>query len=226
MLTLIGIIIILLSYVIGSIPFGLIIVKLKTGKDVRTIESGRTGGSNVMRAAGFWAGFFTGALDITKAGLPALLIRLFLPEYVWLHILAPFAAVIGHNYSIFLIDRSTGKIRLRGGAGGAPSIGGSIGLWFPSLVVLLPMIFFIGWVIGYASVASLSVGILTTIMFSILAYLHILPWQYIFYGILVEIVLIWALRPNIRRLLNGTERVSGLRARKKKDDLENPDQSS
>jgi acyl phosphate:glycerol-3-phosphate acyltransferase len=211
---------------IGSIPFGVIIVKLKTGKDVRTIESGRTGGSNVMRAAGFWAGLITGALDITKAGLPALLVRLFLPEYVWLHILVPFAAVIGHNYSIFLIDRSTGKIRLRGGAGGAPSIGGAIGLWFPSLVILLPVVVIIGWVIGYASVASLSVGTLTILIFSILAYLDVLPWQYIFYGVLVEIVLVWALRPNIKRLLNGTERVSGMRARKKVNNPDSLNQSS
>lgn len=226
MLFLLSVMVILLSYLAGAIPFGVIIVKFKTGKDVRTIESGRTGGSNVMRAAGFWAGLLTGALDIIKSGLPALLTRLLLPEMVWLHILAPFAAVIGHNYSIFLIDRSSGKIRLRGGAGGAPSIGGAIGLWFPSLLVLLPPIVIIGWVIGYASVASLSVGLLTTILFSILAYLDILPWQYIFYGILVEVVLVWALRPNIRRLINGTERISGLRARKKEKQVTTENQSS
>ena len=58
--------IILLAYLLGSVPFGLLIVKLKTGKDVREVESGRTGGTNAMRAAGFWAGFITAMLDILK----------------------------------------------------------------------------------------------------------------------------------------------------------------
>ena len=44
------------SYLLGSIPFGLILVRLKTGQDIRGIQSGRTGGTNAMRAAGFWVG--------------------------------------------------------------------------------------------------------------------------------------------------------------------------
>jgi glycerol-3-phosphate acyltransferase PlsY len=186
-----------------------------------------------MRAAGLWAGIFTGAFDIIKAGIAALITRLLFPELVWLHVLAPVAAVIGHNYSIFLIKRSEqGKIRLGGGAGGASSLGGTIGLWFPSLIILLPIIVVIGWVIGYASVASLSVGATTIILFSITTYYKITPWQYIFYGILVQVILIWALRPNIKRLMNGTERISGLRARKKAqaaavtDPAQTQDQSS
>ena len=147
---------------------GLIIVKLKTGKDIRQIESGRTGGSNAMRAAGIWAGVLTGTFDILKAGLAALITRLLFPDMVWLHVFAPVAAVIGHNYSIFLIERSeNGKIRLCGGAGGSPSLGGAIGLWFPSLFIMLPVVVIIGWVIGYASLASLSVGIFSVILFSI-----------------------------------------------------------
>ena len=56
MQTLIDIGTLVIGYIIGSIPFGLLIVKLKTGKDIRDVESGRTGGTNAMRAAGFWAG--------------------------------------------------------------------------------------------------------------------------------------------------------------------------
>ena len=55
----IGIIILIASYLLGSVPFGLIIVKSRTGQDVREVQSGRTGGTNAMRAAGFWAGFST-----------------------------------------------------------------------------------------------------------------------------------------------------------------------
>ncbi|MBK8428740.1 MAG: glycerol-3-phosphate acyltransferase [Lewinellaceae bacterium] len=56
MQTVIDLGVIFLAYVFGSIPFGLLIVKLKTGKDIREVESGRTGGTNAMRAAGFWGG--------------------------------------------------------------------------------------------------------------------------------------------------------------------------
>ncbi len=67
---LIAIGVVFLGYIIGSIPFGLLIVKSKTGKDIRTIESGRTGGTNAVRAAGFGAGLLTAILDILKgAGL-------------------------------------------------------------------------------------------------------------------------------------------------------------
>ena len=64
MQTLIGIGAVIMGYIIGSIPFGLLIVKMKTGKDIRTIESGRTGGTNAVRAAGFGAGLLTALLDV------------------------------------------------------------------------------------------------------------------------------------------------------------------
>jgi len=120
--------VLILSYIIGSIPFGLVIVRLKTGKDIRKIESGRTGGTNAMRAAGFWAGAATTILDFLKAACAVWIARLVLPGNLWLEVLAPVAAVIGHNYSIFLPDRDeNGRFRLRGGAGGASSAGGAFG---------------------------------------------------------------------------------------------------
>ena len=64
--------VLLLAYIIGSIPFGWLIVKMKTGKDIRVIESGRTGGTNAMRAAGFWAGLLTAIMDILKGALGGL----------------------------------------------------------------------------------------------------------------------------------------------------------
>src|SRR5262245_26734537 len=132
--------IILLAYVFGSIPFGLLIVKLKTGKDIREIESGRTGGTNAMRAAGFWAGFATAMLDILK-GAVAVWVAQWLTPDLWVHVIAPIAVILGHNHSIFLIERDeNGKIiRLRGGAGGAPSVGGAMGLWPASILIILPL---------------------------------------------------------------------------------------
>src|SRR5690606_39416137 len=108
----IDLVVIFLGYVIGSIPFGLLIVKLKTGKDIREVESGRTGGTNALRAAGFWAGIGTALLDILKGAVAVWLARWISPQQDWLHVIAPLAAILGHNYSIFLAERdANGKFR-------------------------------------------------------------------------------------------------------------------
>ena len=214
--TLIALGVVLLSYFIGSVPFGLVIVKLATGKDIRTVESGRTGGTNAMRAAGFFAGAGTAILDLFKGAGAVWLARWILPGNVWLEVFAPLAAVLGHNYSIFLIERNEqGKMRLRGGAGGAPTTGGALGLWWPSFFIIVPigMAFLFG--VGYASLATMSIPLVATIIFAYRAWIGASPWHYVIYGIVTEIILIWALRPNIRRLLNGTERLVGWRAHKK-----------
>ncbi len=209
--------VVLLSYIIGSIPFGMIVVRLKTGKDLRLIESGRTGGTNAMRAAGYPAGIATGILDILKGACAVWLARWFVPDNVWLEVAAPIMAILGHNYSIFLAeyDEKSG-LRLRGGAGGAPAIGGVAGLWLPSAFILVPTLLFILFGIGYASVATMSVGFIAIAIFLYRYLIGASPWQYMLYGIVAEILLLWALRPNIRRLLNGTERLVGWRACRKK----------
>jgi acyl phosphate:glycerol-3-phosphate acyltransferase len=215
--------VIVLSYLIGSLPSGLIIVKLSTGKDIRAIESGRTGGTNAARAAGLWAGLSTAILDCLKATATVWLARVVLPEFPLGHVFAPLAAILGHNYSVFLLERNgQGKLRLRGGAGGAPTVGGALGLWAPSVLIIIPMAAAIFYFIGYASVTTMSVALLSIIIFAYRAWVGLSPWEYVLYGILAEILLIWALLPNIRRLLKGTERLSGFRARYKKKDMNNP----
>jgi acyl phosphate:glycerol-3-phosphate acyltransferase len=210
-----------LAYVIGSIPFGLVIVKLTTGQDIRDIESGRTGGTNAMRAAGFWAGLFTALFDMLKATVMVWVAKVIFPletslGNAWLHILSPLAVILGHNYSIFLIRRNeSGRLRLRGGAGGAPCVGGSVGMWAPSFMIIVPLAAAILFGIGYASVTTMSVALLSTITFTILAIMGLAPWQYALYGIFAEILLVVALLPNIRRLIAGQERLVGWRARRK-----------
>lgn len=207
----------LAAYLIGSIPFGLINVKVATGRDIRKIESGRTGGTNAMRAGGFWVGLATAILDIGKSLLTVIMARWLMPDSVWLHILAPVAAILGHNYSIFLIERTThGRIHIRGGAGGAPCAGGSVGLWGPSIFILIPVAALILYFVGYASVATLSIAVISALIFGYRASVGAGPWEYALYGIISFILLAWALKPNIQRLLSGTERLVGYRARKKK----------
>ena len=175
-----------------------------------------------MRAAGFLAGLDTALLDVMKSAVTVWLARYLIsvniiPNTPWLEVIPPVLAVMGHNYSVFLAERDeSGRIRLRGGAGGASAAGGAFGLWPPSFLIILPVgvIFLFG--VGYASVATLSAGVVATLIFAVRAWLGHSPWQYIFYGVFVEILLVLALRPNIKRLLNGTERVVGWRARRMK----------
>ena len=220
-----GIFILILSYLVGSIPFGLIIVQTRTGQDVRKIQSGRTGGTNAMRAAGFWAGFSTAVLDLLKGAFGVWLAKWLVPDMLWIQTLAPIMGILGHNYSIFLIERDeNGKIRLRGGAGGASSAGGAMGLWFPMILIILPLAGFILYFVGYASVATLSIPIISIVVFALLAWTGKLPWEYVAYGILAAILLAWSLRPNIKRLFNGTERLIGLRAKRAKERNTQPDE--
>lgn len=210
-----GIFVLIVAYLIGSIPFGFLLVRIKSGKDVRQVESGRTGGTNAFRAAGFWVGFATAILDLLKGAFAVLLARWIIAGNAWVEILAPAAAIIGHNYSIYLMERDeSGKLHLRGGAGGATCVGGSAGLWFPSILFIIPLGGLILYFLGYASVATISVSLLSTMIFAIRAWLGLSPWEYAVYGLISFVILIWTLRPNIQRLRDGTERVVGFRARK------------
>ena len=201
------------AYLFGSIPCGLVVVRLINGRDLRTVESGRTGGTNAMRAAGPWAGVLTGALDISKAAATVFLARALTPD-AWVHTLTATAAILGHNYSIFMAERGPDRrLRLRGGAGGSAAGGGAVGLWPPILLILLPLAGLVWYGIGYASVTTMSIALIAILVFAVRAALGLSPWQYVIYGALAEILLLIALRPNIRRLLNGTERLHGWRSR-------------
>jgi len=203
--------VIVLSYLIGSIPFGWIVVWLFARKDVRQVASGRTGGTNAMRAAGFGAGLLTAILDILKGASTVWLARA-VTDNPWIHILAPLAAILGHNYSIFLLERTEkGRIRMRGGAGGAPCAGGAFGLWPWSLAIIIPLGFVIFFGVGYASVTTMSVALIALLIFLVRAWLGLAPWQYVLYGLLAEGLLLWALRPNLQALREGRERFHGWR---------------
>ncbi len=223
MQTVINIGIIILAYLFGAIPFGLLIVKLKTGKDIRDVESGRTGGTNAMRAAGFWAGFATALLDISK-GFVAVWVAQQVTSDQWVYVAAPLAAIIGHNYSIFLPERDeNGRLTgYGGGAGGAASVGGTLGLWPVSIFIMVPLGALTFFTVGIASIATMAVAFYTIIIFAVGASMGYIPWIYVWYGVGAEILLVWSLRPNIKNLFAGHERVvkyslnGWLRARKEK----------
>jgi acyl phosphate:glycerol-3-phosphate acyltransferase len=203
----------ILSYLIGSIPSGWIIVKIATGKDVTQVESGRTGGTNAMRAAGWLAGLLTGLADILKGVSTGLIVTWLLPDSTWLRVFSALAAVWGHNNSIFLYIRTpSGKIKLRGGAGGATVLGGAIALWPQIWIFIAPLSGLVFLLSGYASITTMSVAFFATIIFAVRYYMGLGPWEFIIYGVLAEVTVLWALRPNLQRLKDGTERIVGPRA--------------
>src|SRR5215216_7369677 len=193
---LIGIGAVIIGYFLVSIPFGLLIVKLKTGKDIRQVESGRTGGTNAVRAAGFGAGLLTAILDILKGAASVWVARWLVPDGTLFHVLTPLAAIIGHNYSLFLINRDAdGKLHFHGGAGGAPALGGAMGLW----PWMFPIVFGLGAVVwftlGIASITTMAIALIVMITFAIRASLGLQDPVDIWYGVIAELLLMWALRP-------------------------------
>ncbi len=205
------------SYLIGSIPFGLIIVKIASGKDVRKIGSGRTGGTNAMRAAGLFAGVITAILDVLKGVASGWIAEWLAPGDPWLKVLAAVFALWGAIHSVFLLEKDEhGVWRLRGGAGGATGLGGAIALWNPSVFIIVPIGALIYLFVGYASVTTISVAVSALVIFAIRAFVDNQPVQYIIFGVAALATVLYALRPNLKRLRDGTERVVGLRAYFKK----------
>ena len=201
-----------LGYLFGSIPFGWIIVKITSGQDIRDVGSGRTGGTNVSRAAGLWAGVLTALLDIFKVTFAVLVATWLTGGNHFAEAMAGALGVFGHNKSLFLAKRVTTedgktKLQFQGGAGGASSLGGALALWAWSVAYGLPVGLFFLFVVGYASVATIGVGITLTIVFIARAAFFNGPWEHVIYGVLIVVMQAWALRPNFERLMNGRERV-------------------
>jgi len=198
---------ILVAYILGSIPSGLLIVKAISGEDVRHIESGRTGGTNAMRAAGPFAGLLTALLDILKGAGAVWIGQILAPSPDWLTAINGLVAIVGHNYSVFLIEkRADGKLKFRGGAGGATTLGVSIGLWLNSWMIILPIAGLIYLLVGYASLTTISIALSSLGIFTVKAFKGSTPWAFVFFGFAALITVVIALRPNIQRLLAGTER--------------------
>lgn len=205
------------AYLLGSIPTGFLIIRATRRRDLTKWHSGRTGGTNVARVGGFWLGFFTAFGDALKAASAVWLARWLTDGQLWIEVLAGVIAVFGHNNSIFLYQRNGNGWKLGGGAGGASSVGAAVGLHAAIGFLSIPIGVLLLFVVGYASIATMSIGLSVAIMFAIRAWMGDGPWEYVAYGLLVELVVLWALRPNIRRLIRGEERIVGLRARRGKD---------
>ncbi len=189
----------LMGYLIGSVPVGFLVAKAY-GVNILQHGSGRTGGTNVLRALGFGPAALTVLGDALKAVLTIALARHVLQTGELGATLAGAAAILGHNWSVFL--------KFRGGAGGMSTAAGLIALnayvGIPVAVIAILVFYFS----RYASVATLTaaVGGLAALTVILLAFPAVAHWEHLVYGLLTAAACVWALRPNIQRLLAGTER--------------------
>lgn len=198
MKTVLEIVIILSSYLLGSIPFGYIFTKRFAGINIREHGSGNIGSTNVRRFAGSKVALITQLCDMMKGLLPVAII-LFI-EYKSLYTFDEFfiyavglATILGHNFSVFL--------KFKGGKGVNTTLGTTV-LLSPYAVLASVLVYFIvKWRFKYVSLGSICLGISLTLTGLIL---H--NTSYLFYYLLICSVFIVVMHiPNIKRLKNGTE---------------------
>jgi len=194
--------IVVLSYLIGSIPWGYLFARSK-GIDIRQIGSGNIGAANVLRVMGkkwgylvFLCDFFKGFLSVK---LGSLIAAFFLVNLVLGSVIAAIACVLGHDYPIWL--------GFKGGKGIATLAGAVLVLFPPLVFVSFGVIWIAVFLIGrYTSLASISAAVALPISVPlIVAKTETDFLLLVCFSVLMGALAIWRHRSNIVRLLNGTE---------------------
>ena len=178
----------LVSYLFGSIPFGYLFTKILLKKDIRNVGSGNIGATNVLRTGNKSLGYLTLVLDIAKAVVPVIYIKLNYPDLVYISALCAF---LGHLFPIWL--------KFKGGKGVATLVGILI-----SINIYYALIFGIVWILTfliskYSSLSSLFASI------SIPIYLLIIDQGNIIFFIIMFVLIFYTHRENIKRLINKEE---------------------
>ena len=180
--------IILISYLLGSIPFGFLLTKIILKKDIREIVSGNIGATNVLRTGNKIIGYSTLILDILKAVIPILFIKIQFPEFIFISSLAVF---LGHVFPIWL--------KFNGGKGVATYVGilfcinYILGFFF---IAIWLVVFFIS---KYSSLSSLLASLIIPI------YYFFIDTENYYFFIIMFILIFYTHRENIKRLKNNTE---------------------
>ena len=190
-------VLLLVGYLSGSLPMGVLVARLTGGRDPRTVGSGRTGGTNALRAMGWGRGLLTGFLDVAKGAVPVLVARLAgAPDLVVALVGA--AAVLGACRSIFL--------RFHGGRGVAAGIG-AMAVIQPLVIPLAAPVFFgVIALSRYVSLGSLVGAAATVLLLAVLVVAGASGPAALVYGVLAAALIVLAHSDNIRRLIRGEER--------------------
>ena len=186
------VVLMIVAYILGSIPNALWIGKVFKGIDVREHGSKNTGSTNAARVLGAKLGILTLILDISKGAIPTLIATMLLDSSINV-ILVGICAILGHSFSIFM--------KFKGGKAVATTVGVFIVL-VPGAILLAAVIFFL--VFGITRYVSLSsmIGAISLPIWIILFYKNI---PLTIFGIIIAILIIVRHKSNIQRLLNGTE---------------------
>lgn len=215
----------LIGYLFGAFPTGYFVGRM-WNIDVRKHGSGRTGGTNVLRTAGWTAFTLTVIGDVLKGVLPVMISRALFPDARDAHTLAVVGALLGHNWSVFIAMLAKPDPRVtfappplgwiqriaqqgRGGAGVATSAGAMLALFPPLVLILIVPIILILIIVRYASVASLTTAIVSPLVMLFFVWRGDAPWSYLILNLVLSIIIIIVHIPNIQRLRAGTERRFG-----------------
>jgi glycerol-3-phosphate acyltransferase PlsY len=200
---------VVIAYLLGSIPFGLIIGKLASGVDVRNYGSGKTGATNVMRTAGTKLGILTLVLDVVKAAVAVVLAKAIVGNGVLLvgilslhwqvaQVLAGSAAVAGHNWPIFA--------KFKGGRGVTAYFGTLFAIFPPAGVFGVEVLAIWALRSRHMSMGSILGALAAWCLMVPLTIAYGFPPIYLAYGLAVIALLVYQHHDNIKRLQQGTER--------------------
>ena len=207
---------VIVGYLLGSIPFGLLVAKRAAKVDVREYGSGKTGATNVLRTVGRKAAIIVGGMDIMKGALAVVFAGLIVGKSYLVvgnfglgsllaQVLAALAAVAGHNWSVFL--------RFRGGSGVATFFGGLIAMCPWVVAIFGGQILVLGaGLTGFVSLGSIAGVVGTYAILVPLTVLNGFPIEYLIYALIGTCMIIIMHRGNIARLLRGKERRLGEKA--------------
>lgn len=195
---------VVLGYLLGAIPFGLIIGRLTKGIDLREYGSHRTGATNALRTLGAPAAATVFLLDVGKGAAAVLLARLLFagdPLVEWAAAAAGVAAIVGHNWSLF--------IGFTGGRGVATSAGalGAMSVW--TILIVAPIVVLVIWRSRYVSLGSVTGALAAPVVTAVLAAAGVATVQAVAYALASGLLVTVAHADNIGRLRAGTERRIG-----------------
>ena len=188
----------IVAYALGSIPFGLLIVKARGGPDIRAVGSGNIGAANVSRNAGSFAGILTLLLDAAKGYLAVWLAARWTNGNIRWMMVAAILAVVGHMFTVWL--------NFQGGKGVATGLGVFLPICWQAVVAaaVLWLIVVVFW--RYASLGSISAAAALPILIYILYAPGHAPPEFVSFGTLLICVLVVAKhKSNVERLVAGTE---------------------
>jgi acyl-phosphate glycerol 3-phosphate acyltransferase len=202
--------VVVIAYLIGSIPFGLIISKLTRGVDVRQYGSGKTGATNVMRTAGTKLGILTLALDVGKAVGAVMLAQTIINSgiltigsmpFYWQHIaqvMAGMAVVAGHNWPVFA--------KFKGGRGVTTYFGTLLAIFPPACLFGAEVLAISALRSRHMSRGSIFGALASWCLMVPLTIVYDFPPIYLAYGLVAVALLVYQHYDNIKRLQQGTER--------------------